>query len=31
MLDGEKKLQREKREAVEKKEKVNETLNILTW
>ena len=31
MLDGEKKLAREKREAVEKKEKVQETLNILSW
>ena len=31
MLDGEKKLAREKREAQEKKEKVQETLNILTW
>lgn len=31
MLDGEKKLAREKREAQEKKEKVQETLNILSW
>ena len=31
MLDADKKLAREKREAVEKKEKVQETLNILSW
>lgn len=31
MLDGEKKLAREKREAAEKKEKVQETLGILDW
>ena len=31
MLDAEKKLAREKREAQEKKEKVQETLNILSW
>lgn len=31
MLDGERKLAREKREAAEKKEKVGETLNILSW
>lgn len=31
MLDGEKKLAREKREAVEKKDKTQETLNILSW
>lgn len=31
MLDGEKKIQREKREAAEKKQKVEETLNILSW
>jgi hypothetical protein len=31
MLDGERKLAREKREAGEKKDKVGETLNILSW
>jgi hypothetical protein len=31
MLDAEKKLAREKREAAEKKEKIDETLNILSW
>ena len=31
MLDGEKKIAREKREAEEKKKKNSETLNILNW
>lgn len=31
MLDGDRKLAREKREAAEKKDKVGETLNILSW
>ena len=31
MLDADKKAQREAREAVEKKTKVQETVNILTW
>ena len=31
MMDHEKKLQREKNEASEKKQKVQETMNILTW
>jgi len=31
MLDHEKKIARERREAHEKKEKVQETLNILSW
>ena len=31
MLDGEKKLAREKREAEEKKQKIAETMNILSW
>ena len=31
MLDCEKKVAREKREAAEKKEKVSETLGILAW
>jgi len=31
MLDGEKKIAREKREAKEKAEKVQETLSILSW
>jgi alkylated DNA repair dioxygenase AlkB len=31
MLDAEKKLEREKREAFEKKKKVADTMNILTW
>lgn len=31
MLDQQKKVEREKREAIEKKKKVAETVNILTW
>lgn len=31
MLDGEKKIQRERTEAAEKKKKNSETLNILNW
>jgi len=31
MLDADKKLEREKKEIVQKKEKVKETLNILSW
>ena len=31
MLDHDKKVQREKTEAAEKKKKVAETINILTW
>ena len=31
MLDGEKKAERERTEAAEKKKKVSETMNILTW
>ena len=31
MLDQQKKVEREKREAEEKKKKINETVNILTW
>ena len=31
MLDHDKKVQREQREAAEKKKKINETINILTW
>ena len=31
MLDAEKKLEREKREAFEKKKKIADTMNILTW
>jgi len=31
MLDHDKKVQREKFEAAEKKKKVAETINILTW
>ena len=31
MLDGEKKLAREKREAVEKAAKIKETMGILSW
>jgi hypothetical protein len=31
MLDQQKKIEREKREAEEKKKKINETINILTW
>ena len=31
MLDQQKKVEREKREAVEKKKKIAETVNILTW
>ena len=31
MLDADKKLEREKKEVVQKKEKVKETLNILSW
>ena len=31
MLDGEKKIARERREADEKKKKNSETLNILNW
>ena len=31
MLDAEKKQEREKREAFEKKKKVADTMNILTW
>lgn len=31
MLDQQKKVEREKREAEEKRKKINETVNILTW
>ena len=31
MLDAEKKAERERTEAVEKKQRVSETMNILTW
>ena len=31
MLDQQKKVEREKREAIEKRKKVSETVNILTW
>ena len=31
MMDHSKKMEREKQEASEKKKKVNETMNILTW
>ena len=31
MIDAEKKASREQREQEEKKKKINETLNILTW
>ena len=31
MLDAEKKAERERTEAVEKKQRVQETMNILTW
>jgi hypothetical protein len=31
MLDHDKKVHREKTEAAEKKKKVHETINILTW
>jgi len=31
MLDQQKKVEREKKEAIEKRKKVSETVNILTW
>jgi hypothetical protein len=31
MLDQQKKVEREKREAIEKRKKISETVNILTW
>lgn len=31
MLDAEKKAQREEQESIEKKRKIKETVNILTW